>query len=172
MPNRIRLICKFILKRDRSATGASRNRNIPGANSRADRFGMVVASLCFVHCIAGPLLLTLVGFSRLIHVSERFEYVFLLASAATGLAALLPAFLKTHGRISCLTMFCGGLLCLSFKRYLDSRGIAPEMVVVGVGAGLLVGAHALNLRFCRLCPCCNPSAEHKTHEPLESANRG
>jgi MerC mercury resistance protein len=89
VPSRIRLICKFILKRDRGANGASRNHHIPRANSRADRFGMVVASLCFVHCIAGPVLLTLVGFRSLIHVSERFEYVFLLASAAMGLAALL-----------------------------------------------------------------------------------
>jgi MerC mercury resistance protein len=169
VPSRIRLIGKFILKRDRGANGASRKHHIPRANSRADRFGMVVASLCFAHCIAGPVLLTLVGFRSLLHVSERFEYVFLLASAAMGLAALLPAFLKTHGRISCLAMFCGGLLCLSLKRYSDSRGIAPEMVVVGVGAGLLVGAHALNLRFCRLCPCCDPSAEHNASKTLRPA---
>src|SRR5579871_1813090 len=88
-------------------------------NSRSDRAGILIAFLCFVHCIAGPALLTLAGFASLISVSEKFESVFLLGSAAMGLLALVPAYRKKHGRKSCLALFGAGLLCLLLRRHIQ-----------------------------------------------------
>jgi hypothetical protein len=31
------------------------------------------------------------------------------------------------------------------------------MIAVGIGAALIIGAHALNLKFSRQCACCAPS---------------
>jgi MerC mercury resistance protein len=136
-------------------------RNPIRASSRADKVGIAVASLCFVHCIVGPVLLVFAGFSSLIHLSENLEPVFLLGSAAMGLAALLPGYRRRHGRISCLVMFGGGLVSLVSKRYLGAHGIVPEMALAGVGAVLLIGAHILNLRLCRHCPCCEPTGDRE-----------
>jgi hypothetical protein len=123
--------------------------------SRADRRGMLIASLCFVHCIAGPVLLSFAGFTSLIDVSEKLEPLFLLGSGAMGVIALVPAYRGKHGRISCLALFASGLLCLLLRRYIGWRASSLETVATALGASLIVGAHLLNLRFSRHCGCCN-----------------
>jgi len=40
-------------------------------STRGDKTGIVIASVCFVHCIAGPVLLSFAGFASLIGVSEK-----------------------------------------------------------------------------------------------------
>jgi len=77
---------------------------------------MLIAALCFVHCVAGPILLSFAGLASLIGVSERLEPAFLLGSAAMGSMALIPGYRKKHGRLSCLAMFSSGLLCLIVRR--------------------------------------------------------
>jgi hypothetical protein len=118
-----------------------------------DGKGMLVTSLCFVHCVAGPVLLSIAGFSSLIGLSEKIEPVFLISSITFGALTLVPAYRKQHRRRSCLTLFSCGILCLLIRRYgrLDSIG---EMVMVGLGATLIIGAHALNLKFSKQCRCC------------------
>lgn len=112
-----------------------------------------MAAACFVHCVAGPLLLSFAGFASLIGLSERIEPLFVLTSIALGSVTLLPAYRKKHGRISCLAMFVGGLLCLLVIRRVHWT-LLPEMIATGIGAGLIMGAHALNLKFSRHCSCC------------------
>jgi hypothetical protein len=118
-----------------------------------DRKAILVAAACLVHCVAGPLLLSFAGFASLVGLSERIEPLFVLTSIALGSATLIPAYRKKHGRISCLAMFVGGLLCLLVIRRIHGT-ILPEMIAAGIGAGLIMGAHALNLKFSRRCSCC------------------
>lgn len=118
-----------------------------------DRKGMVIATICFVHCVAGPLLLSFAGFTSLIGVSEKLEPVFVLSSLTLGAATLIPGYRRRHRRFSCLALFVAGLFCLLVVRHIQWL-IVPEAVVVGVGALLIIGAHALNLRFSRMCQCC------------------
>ena len=77
-----------------------------------DRKAMLVATLCFIHCVAGPVLLTFAGFSSLTAASESFEPVFLISSALLGSATLIPAYRRKHRRCSCLVLFICGLFCL------------------------------------------------------------
>ena len=120
---------------------------------------MLLASLCFVHCVAGPILLTYAGFSSLIDVSEKLEPLFLLGSAAMGIIAFVPAYRKKHGRKSCLALFASGLLCLFLRRYIKLPSISVEPVVTAVGVSLIIGAHILNLRFSKRCRCCSSLSE-------------
>lgn len=120
---------------------------------------MLLAGLCFVHCVAGPLLLTYAGFSSLIGVSERLEPLFLFGSGVMGVVAFIPAYHKKHGRRSCLTLFACGFFCLLLRRYIQLPSISAEPVVTAVGASLIVGAHVLNLRFSKGCRCCDPLPE-------------
>ena len=108
-----------------------------------------------MHCVAGPLFLSFAGFASLIGISERIEPVLLLTSIVLGGATLVPAYRKKHGRISCLAIFLGGLVCLLLARRLHWSAV-PEMLAMGIGAAMIIGAHALNLKFSRQCACCRP----------------
>jgi hypothetical protein len=131
-------------------------------NNRAvlcgDRKGILIAVLCFVHCVAGPLLLSFAGLSSLLGVSEKVEPVFALASIAIGTATLLPGYRKTHGKVSCLALFFCGLVFLLVLRRLEWL-IVPEKVVAGIGAAMIAGAHILNLKFSRQCQCCRDGVD-------------
>ena len=134
-------------------------------SSRADRRGMIIASLCFVHCVAGPVLLSFAGLASLVNISEKFEPLFLLGSASMGVMALLPAYRKRHGRISCLALFISGFLCLLLRHSIELTAIPIEPVAAGLGTSLIVGAHVLNLKFSRRCACCSPGSEAIQHSP-------
>ncbi len=118
-----------------------------------------MASLCFVHCIAGPILLSFAGLSSLLSFSEKLEPLFLLGSAAMGLLAFIPAYRKKHGRKSCLVLFASGLLCLVLRRHVALPVLSIEPVATAIGLTLIIGAHALNLRYSRRCQCCEPLAK-------------
>lgn len=135
-------------------------------SSHADGRGMVLASLCFVHCIAGPILLTYAGFSSLIGAFEKLEPLFVLGSATMGAIAFIPAYRKRHGRKSCLVLFASGILCLLLRRHIELPSLSIEPVVTAVGAGLIIGAHVLNLRFSKRCQCCDPVSETNVHSEV------
>jgi hypothetical protein len=137
--------------------------------SRADRRGMLIASLCFVHCVAGPVLLSVAGLASLVNISEKLEPLFLLGSAAMGAIALVPSYRKKHGRVSCMALFGSGLLCLLVRHYIRWRDFSVEPVVAAIGASLIVGAHVLNLKFSRSCQCCEP--EHVPARQPDAATR-
>jgi hypothetical protein len=124
-----------------------------------DRKGIVVAAICLVHCVAGPLLLSLAGFASLIGVSEKVEPAFYLTSAVLGASTLIPAYRKRHRRMTCLVLFFAGMACLFGRRYLSFLTGPLELAAVGVGGGLIIAAHALNLRFSKTCPCCQPGTD-------------
>ena len=142
----------------------------PISHAFGDRAGVIVATLCFVHCIAGPALIAFGSFSSLIALSERTEILFMLASAMIGAAVLFPGYRRRHRRRSCLAMFGSGMAALLAHRYAHS-GLA-EVATALVGASLIVGAHILNHRYSRRCDCCETAseiqaieAERKSPEP-------
>jgi hypothetical protein len=118
-----------------------------------DRKAILLATLCFIHCVAGPVLLSVAGFASLINLSESLEPLFVFSSLVFGLATLVPAYRKKHRRVTCLVLFLCGVLCLAVLRHIRSS-IVPELVMTGIGAVLIVAAHALNLKFARRCQCC------------------
>jgi hypothetical protein len=122
-----------------------------------DRKGILIAALCLIHCVAAPVLLSFAGFASLLGVSEKMEPVFVLSSIAIGTATLIPGYRHKHGRFSCLALFFCGLLFLVVLRHLRWL-VVPETILGGFGAALIVGAHALNLKFSKQCECCRPSA--------------
>jgi hypothetical protein len=141
------------------------------ASSRSDRTGMLIAAVCFVHCAAGPFLLSFAGLSSMIGVSERFEPAFLLGSLVMGTVALITGYRKKHRRRCCLALFGAGFLCLLLRRHIRLGGYPIEAIACGAGAMLIVGAHALNLRFSKRCQCCEPAAQSRAIEGDEESAR-
>ena len=140
-------------------------------SSRYDRRGMLIASLCFAHCVAGPVLLSFAGFTSLAAASEKLEPLFVLGSATMGLLALVPAYRHKHRRVSCLALFLSGLLCLLLRRHIGWRQIPLESAGAALGAILIIAAHTLNLRLTRRCVCCEPLSEIIHEISAESSNQ-
>ena len=134
------------------------------SQSRYDQRGIAIATLCFVHCVAGPLLLSFAGLSSLLNASEKFEPLLLCGSAVLGVVALVPAYRTKHRRASCLMLFSAGLLCLLLRRHIDWRAIPIEPIVAAMGACLIIGAHVLNLRFSKHCGCCHSESGPNSSE--------
>jgi hypothetical protein len=120
---------------------------------------MLIAAACFVHCVAGPVVLSFAGLASLVDVSERLEPLFLLSSFGAGTATLIPAYRTKHKRLSCLVLFFAGLVCFVMRRRIGSTVVFVEPILVAVGALLIIGAHALNLKLSKRCQCCE-SPEH------------
>ena len=138
--------------------------------SRADRRGVLIASLCFVHCVAGPVLLSIAGLESLVNVSEKLEPLFLVGSAAMGASALVPAYRKKHGRLSCLALFGSGILCLLLRDHTGWRVIPTESILAALGVGLIICAHVLNLKFSQRCGCCDPHSKNHSAGGSEDLN--
>ena len=137
-------------------SGAIASEGRRSLDSRGDKAGMLIAALCFVHCVAGPVLLSVAGFASLVGVSEKLEPLFLLSSLAMGVAALIPGYRRKHGRLSCLAMFCTGIVCLMLRHHIRSS-LPMESIGTGVGACLIAGAHGLNHKLTQRCRCCDPT---------------
>ena len=124
------------------------------SSARSDRAGIIISSVCLVHCVAGPALLAFAGLASLIRISEKFESVFVLGSAVMGATALVTAYRGRHRRRSCLAIFGAGLLVLLVRRHIGEVAGIVESVITLVGASMMITAHILNIRYSRTCACC------------------
>ena len=129
-----------------------------------DRAGVIVATLCFVHCIAGPALLAFAGFSALIAISERTEVVFLFTSAAIGACVLFPAYKRRHRRRLCLALFSAGMVVMVARRSVS--GARLELLTALIGVSLIGAAHILNIRYSRRCDCCDSASDGAVQNTL------
>lgn len=113
-----------------------------------DRAGVVASSLCAVHCATVPALLVVAPAIGVALGHERWEWLFLSASFAVGVAALVPSFLRT-GQAVALVVFAAGVgLVLVGKLAFDRAG-AIECALSAAGASCIALAHVLNLRVVR-----------------------
>jgi len=125
---------------------------------KSDRTAILLAVACFVHCVAGPLLLAVAGFAGLIGTSEKLEPLFLSGSLVLGLTNLIPSYRHRHRRISCLLLFAIGIATLGLRHHVPLNGVPTEALMTAAGAFLMAGAHTLNLRHNRHCACCEAAA--------------
>ena len=128
--------------------------------TRADRAGTWLWLLCTVHCMASPLLVTilpLVGLGFV--VREATEGVLLAASVALAAASLCWGF-RLHRRWRVLLFLVGALGFIVVGRWMAEG--ASERTLVVVGAGMLTIGHLLNRHLCASCAVC-PHGENDRH---------
>jgi hypothetical protein len=103
----------------------------------ADYGGALNAGLCLLHCLAGPLLLTWLGYQS--QLSEAWELGFLVVSG--GLVVIAGR--QVNKRLRMLMAGLFGLLVLAWALH----EWLPALEVIQHGAAIgLIGAHFLNLR--------------------------
>ena len=121
-------------------------------NSKLDRLGVWITSLCALHCLLLPILLPLAPLIASSFVAEAwFERVILSASILIGFAALFIGFHKYHRQLYPIYSLVLGALIYWNKHMF---GEAYEPITIAVGAFLIIAAHLANLRLCKQCKKC------------------
>lgn len=110
---------------------------------RLDRAGIILSGLCAVHCLAGVLLVGVLGLGGEALLSPAIHRVGLALALAVGLVSLGFGALR-HGRVA--PMVIGGLgLSLMAAAIAVGHGL-PEAVLTVMGVSLVAFAHIRNLR--------------------------
>lgn len=110
---------------------------------RLDRVGVVLSGLCAVHCVAGLVLVTVLGLSGGVLLNPAIHEVGL--ALAVGIGALgLGAGVLRHRQISVLLTGLLGLGLMATAMRLDHGPHEAMLTIAGVT--LLATAHWRNLR--------------------------
>lgn len=117
--------------------------------SRLDRWGMMISSVCLVHCLAFPLLTALLPFFAVALPGDEWLHPLLLGLAlpVTGFA-LLRGYWR-HRLVRPLLLGMAGLALIAGALF--AHGELAEAALTVTGGLLVVGAHWLNWRGHRAC---------------------
>ena len=121
----------------------------------ADRLGVWTSSLCVVHCVLTPFLLSSSAvLAHFLPAEERVRRSLASLVALFGAIALLIGFRK-HGRRQILILMSAGLSCIAAAAWFGDKlpSHAYEVAITIIGSALMVTAHRLNHTFCKSCEC-------------------
>lgn len=120
-----------------------------------DRFSIGFSTLCLLHCLAVPVLVSVVPvFATFALADERFHLALVALVVPTSVIALcLGCRLHKSRRI----LICGfaGVFVLVVTAILGGQhlGEIGETVLTVLGASVVALAHWFNFRACRACDC-------------------
>jgi peptidoglycan/LPS O-acetylase OafA/YrhL len=118
-----------------------------------DQIGVWTSTLCVVHCLLTPVVLSLSAVSAHFLPSEERTHR-TLAIAALGAIALVKGY-RNHRSLRVLLLMVAGLASIFggafWGDHLPSHGV--EVLVTLIGSGFMIAAHRTNHTFCRDCSC-------------------
>jgi len=128
----------------------------------ADYFGMTASTLCLLHCLGTPLVLSLfplLGLGGQDDVVHRYMAVMVTLPV---LLALIPGFFA-HRRWLVPVLGGFGLACFIAAVLLIGPlyGETAETVLAVIGGAHLFAAHLKNRTFCRSCPAASLTAAQR-----------
>jgi predicted membrane channel-forming protein YqfA (hemolysin III family) len=120
-----------------------------------DQIGVWTSTLCLVHCLLTPVVLSLSAVSaHFLPSEERTHRTLAVAIAALGAIALIKGY-RNHRSLRVLLLMVGGLAFIFggafWGDHLPSHGV--EVLVTLIGSGFMIAAHRTNHTFCRDCSC-------------------
>ena len=121
----------------------------------ADKFAVSASTICAVHCIGLPFLLSVFPAVGSTLFGEESFHVWLLWGLVPLSAFSLSLGCKKHRNFSVLLKGILGVCVLTFTALAghEMLGEASERYTTLLGAGLLALAHFRNYRLCRLADC-------------------
>ena len=121
----------------------------------ADKFAVSTSTVCAVHCIGLPFLLSVFPAIGTTFFGEESFHVWLLWALIPLSAFSLSLGCKRHRNLSVLLKGVLGVCVLIFTALAghDLLGAFGERYSTLLGAGLLAFAHFRNFRLCRLSDC-------------------
>jgi hypothetical protein len=120
-----------------------------------DQIGVWTSTLCVIHCLLTPVVLSLSAVSaHFLPSEERTHRTLAIVIAAIGAIALVKGY-RTHRSARVLVFMVVGLAFIFAGAYwgdhLPSHG--AEVLVTLIGSGFMIAAHRINHTFCRDCGC-------------------
>ena len=120
-----------------------------------DQIGVWTSTLCVVHCLLTPVVLSLSAVSaHFLPSEERTHRTLAVAIAALGAIALIKGY-RNHRSLRVLLLMVTGLAFIFggafWGNHLPSHGV--EVLVTLIGSGFMIAAHRTNHTFCRDCSC-------------------
>lgn len=133
---------------------ATKSRSRPVAFP-VDQIGVWTSTLCVVHCLLTPVVLSLSAVSaHFLPSEERTHRMLAVAIAALGASALVKGY-RNHRSLRVLLLMVAGLAFIFggafWGNHLPSHGV--EVLVTLIGSGFMIAAHRTNHTFCRDCRC-------------------
>jgi peptidoglycan/LPS O-acetylase OafA/YrhL len=142
-----------------------------GWTEAVDRIGIFVSAACLLHCLATPIVLSLLAvYAHFLPSEERTHRILALFITILGVTALLTGY-RRHKRPSVLVLMTAGLLFILAGAFFGDRLPShwDEVAITLAGSSCLIAAHRINHTFCRSCAeCCHDSEEQpgfRTHRP-------
>jgi hypothetical protein len=121
-----------------------------------DRLGIYASALCFVHCLATPVILSLSAVSaHFLPTEEHTHRTMAVLVTILGTVALLTGY-RRHKRRSIFVLMGVGLTLIftgaCFGDLLASH--LEEVAITLAGSCCMIAAHQMNHTFCRSCKSC------------------
>lgn len=116
---------------------------LPMIRGRMDRFGIALSGLCLLHCVAGLLLVALLGLGGQWLLAPEIHRYGLALAIAIGVVTIGLGTLR-HGRRFPLTLAMAGFALMAAALGVG-HGVG-EAVLTICGVALVASAHFLNLR--------------------------
>ena len=120
-----------------------------------DNLGACLSFACAIHCMAAPLLMTvlpLVGLGFIL--SESAELALVASAVGVAMGSLTWGY-RHHRKWRVFLMLGGALFLIFIARFHASEG--TEVIFMGVGGLSLAAVHLINRHLCRTCQHCNTS---------------
>ncbi|KUR77033.1 MerC domain-containing protein [Novosphingobium sp. Fuku2-ISO-50] len=120
----------------------------PRHHGRLDRFGVILSGLCMVHCLAGLLLIGVLGLGGGLLLHPAVHRIGLILAVLIGALTIGANALRHGHRLPLGLGLCG--LMLMAGAVLSDHGAGEAILTIG-GVALVASAHIINLRR---APCC------------------
>jgi hypothetical protein len=114
--------------------------------SRADPVSICLSGACAVHCLAGPVVISVLPVAAPL-VDPLTEWVFLALSLAVSGVTLLRGCVRAHRSLLPLCPYVVGACLLLIRGLADKQWL--EMTLTVAGASLLMASHAWNMHACQ-----------------------
>jgi hypothetical protein len=119
-------------------------------------FGVAASVACAIHCAVVPLFVSSLPLLGVNMVDNIFIEVALLGVALIiGYTTLRHGFKRHHHKILPLTLFSSGILFFGLNLFISFPFSVFLFVIPGVA--LILSAHFLNFRLCRMADHCHAS---------------
>lgn len=127
---------------------------------RMDLVSMAVSAVCLVHCVALPLVMVLLPVVGIVAREwPLLEWTTVVLTGAVGGYAIWKGYTTVHQQKGIVIAFvAGSLLVVIANLHLHH---ALEMLLKGIGALLLIGAHLRNRAESRRCCAVQPEGAFK-----------
>ena len=122
-----------------------------------DRIGVYASVACFLHCLATPIILSLLAvYAHFLPSEEHTHRVLAIFITVVGAVAILAGY-RRHRRPVVLLLLSAGLALIFAGAFYGDRLPSHwmEVLVTLSGSCCLIAAHRKNHTFCRSCSNCS-----------------